>query len=176
MKTLILIRHAKSSWKHEGLEDWERPLNGRGRRDAPIMAERFSCLQYKPSLMVSSHATRALTTARVFARYLGYPVERLQLSERIYEARAEGVLDFVGSLPEQHQCVALFGHNPGFTDVINALTSEDIVNLPTSAVAVIELPIENWQQVEEVVQCRSGKMVYFSGPKQASGLVGEHRQ
>lgn len=166
MKLLSLIRHGKSSWKHEGLADFERPLNGRGRRDVPLMAELFSRLPQQPDLMVSSHATRALTTARIFARYMDYPVERLQLSEQIYEVGASALMDFVGWLPDAKEHVALFGHNPGFTDLINCLTKEALVNLPTSGIATIELPIERWCEVLEPQSRQAGKLAYYSCPKE----------
>ncbi len=170
MKVLTLIRHAKSSWKHEGLADFERPLNGRGRRDAPFMAELFGRLPDKPDLLVSSHATRALTTARIFARYLDYPLEKLQLSEQIYEVGASALLDFVGWLPDHANNVAMFGHNPGFTDLLNLLTDENLENIPTTGIAMIELPVKQWCEVLEFgpgTAQRPGRMIYFNCPKQA---------
>lgn len=166
MKILVLIRHSKSSWKHHGLEDFERPLNGRGRRDGPVMAERFSRQPYKPSFIVTSYATRALTTARIFSEYLRYPVEQIQLSECLYEASVPDVLEVVQMLPEEHHTVALFGHNPGFTEAINYLTAEHIENLPTAGIAVIQLPIQNWQQIMDDGVGGEGKLLYFSFPKQ----------
>jgi phosphohistidine phosphatase len=165
MKTLVLIRHAKSSWKHHELKDYQRPLNGRGRRDAPLMAERFSHLEPKPDLLVSSHAVRAQETAKVFAQDLGYPLERIQLNEQIYEAMSDTLLNIISELPDKHQRVALFGHNPGFTNLVDALTTENIINLPTAGVAVIDLPIKKWEAVKKVAQEQSGKLVYYSYPK-----------
>jgi phosphohistidine phosphatase len=165
MKTLVLIRHAKSSWKHHELKDYQRPLNGRGRRDAPLMAERFSHLEPKPDLLVSSHAVRAQETAKAFAQDLGYPVERIKLNESIYEASSETLLDIIGELSDKCERVALFGHNPGFTNLVETLTAENIINLPTAGVAVIDLPIKKWKAVKKVAQDQSGKLVYHSYPK-----------
>lgn len=171
MKTLILIRHAKSSWKYEGLQDCERPLNNRGRRDAPLMAKHLTHQKLVfPSLMVSSHANRALTTAREFACEIGYPLECLQLSEHVYEATAGTLLDFISELSDQHQCVALFGHNQGLMELINTLVNDDVAKLPTTGIAAIELPIKSWMQIVEGASSQAGKLVYFGYPKLAKKL------
>ena len=166
MKELVLVRHAKSSWKHNGLEDCERPLNGRGRRDGPVMAERFSRQPHKPGLVISSYATRALTTARVFCDYLRYPIEQVRLSEQLYEASVPDILEVLHGLDDRQNCVMLFGHNPGFTDLINYFTTANLENLPTAGVAVVALPIERWQQVVEDGVGGKGKLAYYSFPKQ----------
>lgn len=166
MKQLVLVRHAKSSWKYSDLEDFERPLNGRGRRDGPVMAERFSRQPYKPGLLLSSYATRALTTTRIFAEYLRYPIEQLRISEQLYEASVVDLLEVLQGLPEKHHCVALFGHNPGFTDLINYLSAANLENLPTAGVAVMELDIKQWCQIVGDGVGGRGKLVYYSYPKQ----------
>ena len=168
MKTLVLIRHGKSSWKHGDLEDFERPLNGRGRRDTPQMAERFSRLPYKPSLIISSYATRALTTARIFCGYLSYPLEQLRLMESVYEASLEDLVEVVGMLPDSHSTVAVFGHNPGFTDLVNHLCSSHLENLPSAGVAVITLPIQVWGQVSNGECAAQCELAYCTYPKQVS--------
>src|SRR5438128_760349 len=92
MRLLTLVRHAKSSWDHAGLSDFERPLNDRGRRDAPLMAQRLMRLPPRPDLLLSSPATRALTTARLFAETLAIPVEKIGVDSRIYDAAPETLL------------------------------------------------------------------------------------
>ncbi len=134
------------------------------------MAELFARLPEKPDLLVSSHATRALSTARTFAHYLDYPMERMRLSEQIYEAGAGMLMDYIAWLPDSARNVAMFGHNPGFTDLVNLLTDEELKNIPTCGIVMIELPVEQWCQILEfspAAGARPGRMVYFNSPKQA---------
>ena len=102
MKTLTIIRHAKSSWEQEGLSDFERPLNERGRRDAPVMAARLKQAVGQPELLVSSPALRAITTARVFADVLGISKDSIQLQSRIYEASVGTLLQIIQGFDDQY--------------------------------------------------------------------------
>ena len=147
MRLLTLIRHGKSSWDFDGLPDDERPLNRRGRKDVPNMALRFVGQGHRPDYLLSSYATRALTTARLFARQLHYPVERIRLSEAMYECSVDDLYRIVGHLNNQHWHVCLFGHNPGFTLFANELCHEAIENIPTAGIAHIRLNIETWDKV-----------------------------
>src|SRR2546426_10315742 len=100
MRLLTLVRHAKSSWDYPELSDFERPLNERGRRDAPAMAQRISRLPPKPDLLMSSPATRALATARLFAETLGFPMQDITIDARIYDASPETLLNVVRQLDD----------------------------------------------------------------------------
>lgn len=144
MLSLSLVRHAKSSWNHPELSDFERPLNERGRRDAPAMAQRLKQLQQMPDLLLSSPALRAITTARVFARELGIPPESVQLSSRIYEAELDTLVDLVRGFDSGVQHALMFGHNPGFSDLARWLASGPLQDLPTCAIVTLELPIRTW--------------------------------
>ena len=131
MSTLVVVRHAKSSWKEPLQSDCERPLNKRGQRDAPFLArclaERLGC----PDLIVSSPALRAQTTAQAFATASGYEPESIALDERVYEASVPDLLEVIRQLPDTAQLVFLFGHNPGMTDLVNTVSNARLDNLPT---------------------------------------------
>src|SRR5262245_32888955 len=113
MKHLILVRHAKSSWKDTELEDHERPLNKRGERDAPFMAKIFRDKNLEPDLIVSSTAVRALDTAKEFARKLDYKKGKILRVAELYLAEADDMLQYVRGIDDEYKTVMLFGHNPG---------------------------------------------------------------
>jgi len=144
MKTLTLVRHAKSSWEQRGLSDRERPLNKRGEHDAPLMAKRVAAAGIRPSLIISSPAVRAWSTAKIFARELGYPTEFLQREDGLYLASVDNLLDVIATQDAGFNHLMLFGHNPGLTDFANFLVPGVIGNLPTSGVASFELQCDDW--------------------------------
>ena len=161
MRTLTIIRHAKSSWEQEGLHDFERPLNERGRRDAPMMAARLKRSAAIPDLLVSSPALRAITTARFFADGLGISTDAIQFQARIYEASVGTLLQIVRSFDDQYAHIALFGHNPGFSELSHKLAHCDFDELPTCGMVQISLPADHWHDVS----ANSGKLLYSSWPK-----------
>ena len=144
MKTLTLVRHAKSSWHDTNLSDRERPLNKRGVRDAPIMARRAVEAGIRPSLIIASPAVRAWTTAKIFATEIGYPVEFLQREDDIYLASLDRLLDVVASQDAGFNNLMLFGHNPGLTDFANYLSPGLTNNLPTAGIVSVELDRDDW--------------------------------
>ena len=161
MRTLTIIRHAKSSWEQEGLHDFERPLNERGRRDAPVMASRLKHAAALPDLLLSSPALRAITTARIFAQALGISPEAIQLQAKIYEASVSTLLQIVRGLDDQYAHIALFGHNPGLSELSRKLAHCDFDELPTCGMVQISLPVEHWRDVS----ANSGQLLYSSWPK-----------
>ena len=134
MKTLFLIRHAKSSWDDTALPDKDRPLNDRGRRDAPKMGERLAKRDVKPSLILSSPAVRALRTAEIIAKKLDYRRKDIVVTERLYAAEADDLLDVIHQLGHKVERVMLFGHNPELTELAHRLSGE-ITHMPTCVVA-----------------------------------------
>jgi phosphohistidine phosphatase len=147
MLRLTLIRHAKSSWKDTALKDFERPLNKRGRHDAPLMGRVIQQSALSFDRVVSSPAQRAITTARLIAAELGYPEQQIQALDELYDAGADQLLRCVQSLDDRWRSVALVAHNPGLTQLCNDLSGAGIDNLPTCAVAVIEFELDTWQAV-----------------------------
>lgn len=161
MKTLYLVRHAKSSWADPGMEDFDRPLNERGLRDAPVMAARFKARNEPVDLLLSSPAARALATARAFAEALG--IGTVQQEPRIYEAHLRTVQGIVEHLPDEVRHAMLFGHNPGFSVLVEHFTEAGIGELPTCAIARIDFTIDAWKEAAG----GTGTLVWWDFPKNA---------
>ena len=161
MKTLYLVRHAKSSWDHANLSDHDRPLNQRGERDAPRMGKRLHKRGDTPEVIISSSAVRAQTTASILATAIGYSTSDISIDERLYGAEPEDVLSIIGDLDDGIHCAMLVGHNPTFTVLINALGRCDFDNVPTCGMAVLTFPIDSWKNIATV----QGQLVDFDLPK-----------
>jgi phosphohistidine phosphatase len=160
VKTLYICRHAKSSWADPGMRDFDRPLNQRGLKDAPDMAQRFVERLEPVDLLVSSPAERAITTAREYARTL-LRENRLVQEPRIYEASVPALLRIISNLPPDAHAVMLFGHNPGFTELVAHLSGQDIGNLPTSGIARVDVEVDDWDAVSR----DTGRLVWLDYPK-----------
>ncbi len=146
-RTLLLIRHAKSSWKHAGLSDRDRPLAGRGKRDAPKMGKRLARRGLRPQLMLVSPAVRTLETARIMAKALGVRGEKRVLEPRLYECSGQELLSIVHELDDDVRRVAIIGHNPGLTLLAHRFV-DSIVDLPTCAAVALEFDSPSWRQVD----------------------------
>jgi phosphohistidine phosphatase len=147
MRTLMLLRHAKSSWKDESLEDHERPLNKRGKKTAPLMGHLIRDQNLVPDQIASSTAVRARTTAEAAAKACGYPGE-LTLTDELYLATAGEILRYAQERPDEtHHRIMLVGHNPGMEDLVNMLSGRR-EPFPTAALAVFELEIDSWRKLE----------------------------
>lgn len=148
MKTLVLVRHAKSSWGDPGLPDHERPLNDRGRRDAPEMAGRLRKRGVAPDAILASTAVRARATAEVIARTLGVERGRILADGRLYGASPEELLDVIRTLDDGLACVMLVGHNPGLGELAQRF-SDEITDMPTGAVAEFGFDVMGWSALDE---------------------------
>ncbi len=164
MKTLYIVRHAKSSWDERGVSDHDRKLNARGLRDAPLMGEVFNDKSYHPDVVFSSSANRAFTTAKLIADKIGYGADNIVVTKDIYDATTSDLVNLINTFDDKYESAMLFGHNPGFTVLANLLTDKYIDNMPTCAAAVIELNIDSWKEVES--DC--GKLFAFEYPKKYS--------
>lgn len=162
MRLLTLIRHAKSSWDDDTLSDFERPLNERGRRDAPAMAERLAPELERPLRIVTSPAVRALSTARQFAIALRIEESSMRIEPRIYEASAGSLLAIVNALPDAEEHVLMFGHNPGFSDLGRLLVREPFTEMPTCAVATIAFDEPHWRDIVP----GAGRLLRYRFPKE----------
>lgn len=147
-RTLILVRHAKSSWESADLSDKERPLADRGKRDAPMMGKRLAKQPVKPDLILSSPARRALATAEIVASELGYKAKDIVVDDRLYATDPGTLLAVIGGLNDTMKCVMLFGHNPEFSELAHRLSSE-ITTLPTCAVAQFTFETKSWASIGE---------------------------
>ncbi|RZL32194.1 MAG: histidine phosphatase family protein [Pedobacter sp.] len=159
-KELIIIRHAKSDWGNANLSDFDRPLNKRGRTNAPEMAHRLVKQKIKPQLIVSSNALRAITTAKFFADTWQMPLDEIKQEPRIYEANVRTLLEVVNKLDNKFDQIALFGHNPGLTDLVNYFDGH-IDNMPTCSVVLLQFPFNDWAMASE----GTAKVLLFDYPK-----------
>ena len=146
MKTLILVRHAKSSWAEPGLADRDRVLNDRGRRNAPEMGKRLAKYPLKPDVILSSPAVRALTTAELMAEELDYKRADIHVDDRLYAAEADRLVEVVRELGDGPKRVMVVGHNPEMTELAQRL-SGTIDHMPTCAVAVFTFDIASWRDL-----------------------------
>ncbi len=161
MKNLLLMRHAKSSWKFAELADHDRPLSKRGKRDAPRMGEFLREQGLIPDLIISSTAKRARKTAQAVAEQMESGVA-LQLVRELYFGTAQSWLQLLQSCDPSVESVLLVGHNPGMEQFLESLTC-DYESLPTAAVAWVELPIESWGELSEHIAAR---LVHVWRPKE----------
>jgi phosphohistidine phosphatase len=165
MKTLYIIRHAKSSWDDDDLSDFERPLNERGKKDAPRMGKRLKEKSIHPDLMLSSPAKRAFSTARRIAKILDYKKDDIKTDRRLYHADDQMILSVIREIKDNRNTIFLFGHNPGLTDFVNSLMDQqsdlDIANIPTAGVVAFQLDSDSWS----TIKFGDGKFLFFDYPK-----------
>ena len=161
MKTLFLVRHAKSSWKDSQLTDRERPLNERGKRDAPFMGKLLFEKGTKLDLIISSPANRAMTTAKFLARELKYRVPDIVINESLYMGANEDFIRVLHDLNNSHHTVMMIGHNPEMTLFSNFITGEYIEKISTCGIVCVDFGFDQWNQVER----GNGKMRFFEYPK-----------
>jgi phosphohistidine phosphatase len=146
MKTLLVIRHAKSSWNDPGLDDHERPLNKRGRRDGPRMGRLVRQYGLTPDLVISSDAVRARLTAEAVAAAAHYAGD-IQLDQHLHMAGPADIISVLRTVPGNAETVMIVGHNPGLEELIEHLTRKP-QELPTAALAQIVLPIDRWRDLK----------------------------
>src|SRR4051812_29209603 len=145
MKTIYLVRHAKSSWENSQLADFDRPLSERGVSDAPRIGRRITEYKQVPELIYSSPAVRALTTAKIIAASIEYPEASIVTDRKVYHSDSDSLLEIIRKFTDDKQCVMLVGHNPGLTQFANALLDATIDNIPTCGVIRGQLNITLWK-------------------------------
>ncbi|MDQ6902640.1 MAG: histidine phosphatase family protein [Bacteroidota bacterium] len=161
MKTLLLVRHAKSSWDDVMLPDFERTLNERGKRDAPAMAKRIGERNLDIDAFISSPAKRAKKTAEIFIKELKEKDKKLLLVPTLYEATILSFYDAVENIKNKNKVVALFSHNPGITDFANRLTEEKINDMPTCGIFAVSINTDNWKDFKNAKKT----FLFFDFPK-----------
>lgn len=161
MKTLLLMRHAKSSWKFKDLTDHQRPLNKRGRNDAPLMGHLILDRELVPQRILCSTAERARQTAQILVDTIKFQGDVSYL-DRLYMAESEDHLAVLRDLPDTVERAMIIGHNPGLETLLQGLSGR-IESLPTAVLAHIVLPIDHWSQLNDEV---SGEMVEIWRPKE----------
>lgn len=161
MKQLIIIRHAKSSWDFSVLNDFDRPLNERGHKDAPMMAKRLLQKKITIDAFLSSTAKRAFTTATYFAKEYGIKESSIIRKEELYHAPPKIFYKVINEANNALDTIAVFAHNPGITDFVNELTSVRIDNMPTCGIFMITVDTDSWKNFETAKKT----FVLFDYPK-----------
>lgn len=160
MKTIYLTRHAKSFWGDQSLPDFERPLNKRGKRDAPFMGEVLRDKKVKPELIICSPAKRTKKTSIEIANKLGYPVKNILFDEKLYEASSNTILGVLNSVDDKFESVMIFGHNPGLTLLNNYISNQYLDNIPTCGIVALQSE-KNWSAIGK----NSCSHLFFEYPK-----------
>lgn len=163
MKSIFLNRHAKSSWDNPSLSDFDRPLNERGKADAPRMAKRFVNREHEVDLILSSPAKRAFSTAKKFAKALGIKKKKIKKDPRIYEASIPTLLKVINELDDANDRVMIFGHNTTFSEIVGYLCGHNVF-MATCAVVRIDFDIDSWEEVSQ----GNGQFMYMDYPKNES--------
>ncbi len=163
MKKLIVVRHAKSSWADMGQSDFDRPLNERGKKDAPEMAERLLKDKIVIDAFVSSPAKRAKRTCKAFAEAYGVEKDDISFVEHLYHAPAPVFYEAIKGFNDGNNSVAVFAHNPGITDFVNSLCNDvHIDNMPTCGVFSVEADVASWKDFEGAEK----RFLFFKYPKE----------
>lgn len=159
MKTLLLLRHAKSDWDDSSLRDFDRPLAARGERDAPRIGKALRKRGILPDLIISSPAARAKATIKAVARAAKMNLE-IRFDEVVYGASSPELISLIRGLPDKNSCLLLVGHNPGFEDLVGRLSGSS-ERMPTAALACIEFQVDHWKDVND----GEGKLLWVLTPK-----------
>ena len=146
MKSILILRHAKSSWKHPDVNDHDRPLNKRGKRDAPLMGELLQDKHLVPDFIISSTAKRARSTAKAVAKAAGYKGE-INFNQSLYAAPPTAYIDVLHDLSNEYARVLMIGHNPGLEQLVNMLSGEEHT-MPTCSLVHVQLRINSWTEVD----------------------------
>lgn len=161
MKTVILIRHAKSSWDDFSLKDEDRPLNDRGKKNAPDMAKRLRKKDVPIDVILTSPAKRARATAEFFAKEYDISKKKLIEVPELYMASADAFTRTIRNAPDKADSIAIFSHNEGITEFANSLTETKIDNMPTCSVYAVKVDIKSWEEF----QPGEAKFYFFDYPK-----------
>ncbi len=166
MRRLFLIRHAKSSWADMSVNDFDRKLNKRGKRDAPFMGKRLAQFKVQPDAIYSSPAKRARKTARAIAKKINFSLKEISYKEELYTFSTQELLQVISALPDLNASIFLVGHNSAITDTAVFLTGASIDNVPTTGIVGIDLNIDKWRHIGH----NAGDLLFFDFPKKHRGL------
>jgi phosphohistidine phosphatase len=161
MKTLYVVRHAKSSWDNLGEPDQKRPLNERGKKDAPEMAKKLKKKAEEIDVFISSPAKRARQTAKHFIKEFGGTKKDILKDDRLYPGETHQYYEVINDIKDKHKSAALFAHNPAITDFVNTLTEHRIDEMPTCSVFAVKADINSWKEFKDAKK----ELVLFDFPK-----------
>jgi phosphohistidine phosphatase len=164
MKTLYFIRHAKSSWDYPELSDEERPLIEKGIKKTKKIGNYLSANHINADVIISSHACRALDTAKIIAKKLNYPEDKIIIEKKIYGSGIDRLFDIIFGISNEYDTAFLFGHNPTFTNIANYFLEEKIDNLPTSGLFCVQFDTNEWNAIINAPRLKN----YIIRPKELS--------
>ena len=168
LRTLYLVRHAKSSWTDMTLGDFDRPLNSRGLRDAPEMGRRMKLRNIRPDLVLCSPARRTRQTVELLLRELGVSNAAVQFVEAIYEASIADLLHLVRSIPDPVNSAMIVGHNPSIGCLVDQLSGQRLERMPTCAVATLEADTDHWKAFGS----QTARLIDFDYPRRSADSSG----
>ena len=145
MKKLIIVRHSKSSWKDMSLSDFNRPLNGRGKSDGPLMADYLKSKINKIDYLHSSSSVRTFETSKYFINQIQFG--KVEYDDSLYHSSATSILNMISNYSADYQSVMIIAHNPGLTNLINNVTNISLDNLPTTGIAEIDFDCDKWNNI-----------------------------
>lgn len=166
MKTLLLVRHAKSSWNDADISDMDRPLKRSGVKDALAVSEKIKSLRVLPDLIITSPAVRAVTTALIFARTLKYHYNRITINDIAYDFSKDALLPLIRNVDDKYDSVMLVGHDPALTYLLNDLTGKVFDKTPTSSVVKISFRVKHWHKIMP----GNGKFIFMESPQKEKKL------
>ncbi|ARU48893.1 SixA phosphatase family protein [Sulfurospirillum diekertiae] len=161
MKKIYLIRHAKSSWKDETIDDFERPLNSRGKRDVAFMGKRLKLFDVKPDIIYTSPAKRAEKTAKELVKEMNYDKKKIKLIDTLFESSYEQYMELIHATDDHYSSIFIIAHNPTITEVGERLSGAILSNIPTCAIVCISFEMESFKEITE----ESGHILFFDYPK-----------
>lgn len=161
MKTIYLIRHAKSSWNSFSLNDFDRPLNNRGKKDAPFIGKKLKFLLFNPDKILSSPSKRTTKTIKLISKEVGFNFNNVIFKQELFLASLHTYKSELNSLSNTIQSVAIVGHNYGISDFANYLTDNAVGAMPTCGVTKINFDIDSWEEIIEGL----GNVEFYVYPK-----------
>ena len=168
MKKLFIVRHAKSSWDFPELDDYDRPLNKRGKKNAPEMGMRLAKRLVKPDMIITSPAKRAASTARRIAEEISFPFKNINREPQFYHGSVGDIISIMQGVSADVKTLMIFGHNPILTDLTNYLSGSDIYNIPTCGIAEMEFDVSSWGKIGK----KSANLISFDYPKKSQTSFG----
>lgn len=165
MKTIYIVRHAKSSWEYDGIDDIDRPLKKRGIMDAHLLSKALSSKIQRPDIFVSSSANRALHTAMIFSENFKFPLANLQIKKSLYSFSDGYLVKTIMALDDAFDSAIVFSHDHGINTFVNKYGSKVIPHVPTCGVIGIQFETEHWKSINKDKTIKKGKTVLFKTPK-----------
>ncbi|WP_139957825.1 SixA phosphatase family protein [Flavicella sediminum] len=159
MKTVYIVRHAKSSWEYQGIDDIDRPLKKRGIKDSYLVSSKLRKAINKPDVFITSSASRALSTAVIFCNNFSYPLSNLQINKSLYSFSDGYLVKTIKALDDEFDSAIIFSHDHGINDFVNKYGSESIAHVPTCGVIGIQFENNHWKSIKK------GKTILKEFPK-----------